>query len=171
MTTDGLITLGSKVPVDVARTIKDARALDSRRVLEKFEIERLYFRARDISWGIVTDAQVDIVRADNIEWLHPFLRLDDCYGLSTDGLRAVAWALTEKVTSTVAPLADHCLECDREFGLGRATTLAVARHLLASRQWRVDIGLRIDPGLPLALTGVSLVPVPVPVPVPDRASA
>ena len=56
MTTDFLITVGNVIHSDnVARTIKYRDKLESVRVMEKFEIERIYWANHDVDWGIVTE--------------------------------------------------------------------------------------------------------------------
>jgi TnsA-like endonuclease N terminal len=78
MTTDFLITLmidGKRV--ERARTVKYADDLQSPRVLEKLEIERRYWEARGISWGIVTEHEIPGVLADNVEILYPYRYLNE----------------------------------------------------------------------------------------------
>lgn len=66
MTTDFLITTDSGLE---ARTVKGRQELSDRRILEKFEIERRYWERCGISWKIVTEDQIDAVKARNIMWL------------------------------------------------------------------------------------------------------
>src|SRR5699024_12653435 len=56
MSTDFLLTVDKRQGVfEVAHTIKMKDKLLEERVLEKFEIERVYWERRGISWGIVTE--------------------------------------------------------------------------------------------------------------------
>lgn len=67
MTSDFLLTLDKGQGVfEIARTIKMKDELFKKRVLEKFEIEREYWRRRDIDWGIVTEEEIDKTLARNI---------------------------------------------------------------------------------------------------------
>ena len=45
--------------INKARTIKRKEDILDSRVLEKFEIERRYWEKQDISWGIVTEEEID----------------------------------------------------------------------------------------------------------------
>ncbi len=67
MTTDFLINTGDKL---IARTLKMSDDLESRRVIEKFEIERVYWQKRHVDWGIVTEAQIPNKLVKNIDYIH-----------------------------------------------------------------------------------------------------
>jgi len=55
MTTDFFITISTKNEIkELARTIKPKDDLLDKRILEKFEIERIFWEKRNIEWGIVT---------------------------------------------------------------------------------------------------------------------
>src|SRR5699024_12871486 len=67
MSTDFLLTVDKGQGVfEVAHTIKMKDKLLEERVLEKFEIERVYWERRGISWGIVTEEEIDKTVARNI---------------------------------------------------------------------------------------------------------
>lgn len=66
MTTDFLITTKNGL---LARTIKPSSDLQKPRVLEKFEIERRYWKSKGINWKIVTEKQINSRKAANIRWL------------------------------------------------------------------------------------------------------
>lgn len=67
MTTDFVITINNISSLkDIVRTIKPRKELDIRRVLEKLQIEKEYFKRKGIDWGIVTDEQINKVMAQNI---------------------------------------------------------------------------------------------------------
>src|ERR1044072_6974255 len=76
MTTDFNISIirEGKI-VDCVRTVKYAKDLRSKRTLEKLEIERRYFSARNTDWGIVTENDISRVLAKNVEWLHQYKHL------------------------------------------------------------------------------------------------
>ncbi len=56
--------------INKARTIKRKEDILDSRVLEKFEIERRYWEKQDISWGIVTEEEIDKVLAKNISYYY-----------------------------------------------------------------------------------------------------
>jgi hypothetical protein len=158
MTTDFVITLSKDVlqSVDCARTVKPAAQLQSKRTLEKLEIERRYWQARQADWGIVTEHEIPKVLAKNVELLHGYLQVTDRLALSDDELRRITPILTTHVQRGRISLRDAASACDREFGLEPGTGLTLAYHLLATRQWLIDMNRRINPGKPLPLLNAGL---------------
>lgn len=66
VTTDLMIKKGGKW---IARAVKSARDLENPRVVEKLEIERVYFKRRGINWKIITEKQLDRHLIQNLRWL------------------------------------------------------------------------------------------------------
>lgn len=157
MTTDFLITIARPVGVlKVARTVKPSDELSNGRVIEKFEIERRYWKEQGMDWGIVTEKEIDMVVALNVDWVHKFRRPSALQPMSERLIRQVALTLTDVVSRDDRPLSEIALDCDDRLGLEFGSTLAVARHLIASRQWLVDISKPIHPCRRLELTGSAL---------------
>lgn len=101
MTTDFLITLVGEEKILQARTIKYAADLQSPIVLQKLEIERRYWEARRISWGIVTEHDIPHVLADNVELLYPYRYLDEDSSYSRRELYSIATVLTKSVQESL----------------------------------------------------------------------
>ena len=158
MTTDFVITLSRDglQSVDCARTVKPAPQLQSKRTLEKLEIERRYWQARHTDWGIVTEHEIPKVLAKNVELLHGYLQLADRLALSQSETHNIAKVLTTQVQRGHISLRVAASACDRQFGLEPGTGLTMAYHLLATRQWHIDMNVRINPGKPLPLLDVTL---------------
>lgn len=154
MTTDFVLTVKKSIRSDEqARTVKYAKDLDSRRVLEKLEIERLYWLVRGVGWGIVTEHEVDKVTAANVEWLHPFRDIEACSHLSEKLIKNIQSAMHPKVTSQDHPLQRITSETDLLFDLKPGSSLMVLRHLLASRKWKADMNQPLYPSKKLTLIG------------------
>jgi len=66
VTTDLLIHKGD---VWIARAVKPSRELETKRVLEKLEIERIYFERRSIDWKIITEKELNRDLVKNLHWL------------------------------------------------------------------------------------------------------
>lgn len=82
LTTTFLITL-QNADGDIsyyARSIKDYRQLENSQVIERFEIMNRYWEQRGIDYGIITNREIPIVPAKNIEFIHSSYHLDE-YGL------------------------------------------------------------------------------------------
>jgi hypothetical protein len=156
LTTDFLLTLemdGKRVYH--ARTIKGVQDLANRRVIEKFEIERRYWLAHEVNWGIVTERDLPMTVVKNIDLLHQSYFLPQF--VEREKLIDIACVLTPMVQEKPAfSLADVAKSCDLRLGVSRGESLSVAYYLIASRQWHIDIQKRLDPSMPLHLLSVSL---------------
>lgn len=155
MTTDFLITISQGMGVaEVARTIKPKQKLNSQRTREKLEIERCYWAKRNINWGIVTEQEIPTVLAANIKWLHPFFD-SQFLNLPQEKLPLVKTLLTQLVQFTDTNLAQIATDCDEQLHLPPGSSLSVARHLIATRQWLVDMNQPIEPREKLTLIAVN----------------
>ena len=152
MTTDFLITIlidGKRV--ERARTVKYAADLQSPRVLQKLEIERRYWEARQINWGIVTEHDIPTVFSDNVELLYPYRYMDEDSRYSRRELYSAATVLTKSVQENTSSLRHLALECDSTLGFELGTSLSVAYFLIANRLWAIDMYTPIQPGKQLLL--------------------
>ena len=66
LTTDLLIL---KDNTWLARAVKTSADLEDHRVIEKLEIERIYYQRRRIDWKIITEKQLDRHVIQNLDWL------------------------------------------------------------------------------------------------------
>ncbi len=70
-------------------------------------------------------------------------------------IEQVSYVLTKQVMQTGTPLTAITADCDNQLGLPPGTSLCVARHLLASRHWIVNMYQPIQPREKLVLLKVS----------------
>jgi hypothetical protein len=151
MTTDFVITgLRQRKQEEVARTIKYSQDLEAKRTLEKLEIERRYWQSHQVDWGIVTEREIPPVLVQNCRLLRDYLEPSE-KDLPNGEIETLAKFLTEKVKQQAAVLRTIALDCDRQLGFAQGTSLAVAYHLIATRQWQIDWQLPLDSGKPLML--------------------
>ena len=152
MTTDALVTVTRGPQIrDVARTLKYADALASMRTLEKFEIERLFYQAHAVDWGIVTERDIPMVLAKNVEFIHRARWVSSCAPLTEVEVRRIARTLKPEILKRASPLRDLTASCDDALGFRDGTSLRVVRHLIANRQLLVDMATPIKPTEPLKL--------------------
>ncbi len=156
LTVDFLLTIAMPVGViRVARDVKPSKVLldrrTFRRTIEKFEIKRRHLKARGIHWAIVTEHEIDLVLVENIKWIHKFYFASALHPLTEDFIYQIARALTEMVRASNAPLCEVAMSCDERLGLEAGRSLTVARHLIATRQWLVDMTKPIHPSQQLEL--------------------
>jgi len=153
MTTDFVVTVGNMTQnTIVARTIKYENKLASQRVMQKFEIERVYWTSRDVDWGIVTEREISREFAGNVQWVHSHRNLASLAPTTEETVRKVEEYLAPKLFSNSTPLRILTDECDRTVMLPVGTSLAVVRHLLANRRLETDMNIGIQPEKVLLLT-------------------
>jgi hypothetical protein len=157
MTTDFLVTVSTPSGnVDWARAVKPSSKLQTQRVIEKLEIERIYWQTQNISWGIVTEREMPRVFVNNINYLYSHYEIADRLSLPQNEIYDIAETLTSLITQNSISLKDATSLCDEKLGLQRGDSLTVARHLLATRQWLVDMNVPIEPRNQLTLLAVLL---------------
>jgi hypothetical protein len=152
MTTDFLVTHVSGN--DLARTFKPIDNL-SKRAIEKFAIEHLYWYERNIDWKLVTDREIPATVAWNVDWLCDAgdEYIQDRPGLSPERIVRIERNLRPKVLSRNIPLTRLTNSFDMDSNYEPGTSLAAVKYILATRQWRLDMTQRIDPSGPLQLIG------------------
>ncbi|MGF9956259.1 TnsA endonuclease N-terminal domain-containing protein [Bacillus mycoides] len=68
MSTDFIITINEKnCEKIIARTVKPSNELEKKRIQEKFEIERCYWKQKNIDWGIITERDVPLPLVNNLK--------------------------------------------------------------------------------------------------------
>jgi TnsA endonuclease N terminal/TnsA endonuclease C terminal len=145
LTTDFLLTIKrALIKTYHARAMKYEVDLDNPRVVEKFEIERRYWQARQVSWGYITEKSIPMQVVENARFLHPYFFITDLYPLTQKDIRRIGFELTSRVRGYNLPFYEIAKECDQKFGLSSGRSLAVARHLLARGVWKVNLNQPIN---------------------------
>lgn len=146
MTTDFLITikkpLGSR---EIARTIKYAKDLSNKRVLEKFEIERIYWQNRNLSWSVVTEKDIDSIAVENIKWLHACRNKESFPFKTTPELLKKAFQIMTHFFTDEPVILKATRFCDSELNIPSGTSLTIFRHLLANHRWKIDMSKPLNP--------------------------
>jgi hypothetical protein len=158
LTTDFVITIANGLErVEQARTVKYAADLSSQRTLEKFEIERRYWKARNVDWGIVTEREIPHMLARNVELIHNHRDITHRLPLTHEEIHDITVVLTSKIMqSSDSSLRNVAIACDKQLGLDLGACLTIAYHLLATRQWEIDMSIPIRPGMPLVILRTSV---------------
>lgn len=147
MTTDLMLTIKQKGDLNekqCVRTIKPAKRLSNNRVIEKLEIERVYFERRKIDWGIVTQEQLPTTLTKNLEYLYDRWNTDEL-DLSQEQTTAIRNRLHAEIKPGGIILSQVALEIDNTLGIREGSALAVANHLIITRQWYVDLNKLFKP--------------------------
>jgi hypothetical protein len=127
------------------------RDLGSERVLEKFEIERVYWSLRNVDWGIVTELDIDLTLAANIDWVHPYKYEKALSLLPHEMIRRIEDVLTPKIVDERVPLREATAYCDEELKIKPGLSLMAVRHLIANQRWDINMRSPIETGKCLAL--------------------
>lgn len=145
MTTDFLLDIreGNEVR-HVARTVKESSDINSYRVIEKLEIERVYWKERKINWGVISDSDIPEQLAANIDWVYTAKSLKD-YKIPMNLVNKVEDALFTEISNESIGLSDAALTIDDRFGLPAGTCLTIARHLIENKVWQVDMYEEVVP--------------------------
>lgn len=156
MTTDFVLTVRrGGVLVTEAWSVK-YRSDSSARTRAKLRLEQAFWAEQGVIWRIATEDTVPDVVVRNLRWIRPGADLADCTALTVAAIRRIAPSLTDEVLGATDTLADCAARCDARLGLARGDALAVARHLLATRRWTVDMLRPVGPDTSLELRAVAL---------------
>ena len=154
LTTTFLITLlnsdGQKS--FAARSIKYASELSKKSTIEKLEIERRYWRAQGIDWGIVTNKDINDVRARNIEWVHSAMNSDDCNGLSKAEFDDLFDGILYRFIDNKQSIKNIIAGFEKDYSLDVGMGLLLFKRLVAEKR----IVLDMDKPINLSQTGKSV---------------
>lgn len=151
LTTDFLITVHKGMNItEHARTAKPTDKLASQRVMEKFEIERVYWEGTD--WRIITEFDVDPILATNVESIHSYRDAATLSPMTNGVIQHVESHLTPQLAGNKLPLRTLTTSCDKFLSLPSGSSLSVALHLIANRRWLVDMRKPLRPASRLTLT-------------------
>ncbi len=153
LTTDFLITVSGNSNCELlARTIKTTEHLDSLRQLEKFEIERRYWKMKGIEWGIVTDKEIDNVIAQNIAIVHPFYSLENLVGFEDMNKSQIDNLIEEFRKEIVGENSNvrHAADLfDERMMLTSGTSIMLFKHLVINKRINIDIYHPLDIDKPM----------------------
>lgn len=146
LTTTFLITLlnpdGQKS--FAARSIKYASELEKQSTIEKLEIERRYWEVQGIDWGIVTNKDINDVRAKNIEWIHSTMTSDGCNGLSREEFDDLLDGLLYRFDDNKQNIKNIILGFEKDYSLDEGTGLFLFKRLIADRRIILDMDKPIN---------------------------
>jgi hypothetical protein len=152
VTTDFLLTRAVQLgQVEMAIAIKPSSDLGSTRTLEKLEIERVYWSARNITWRILTEHELPGGLVKNMKWVQPHLDLAESGEFSEKQITRIRVTMGPEIAQGQHSLVEMAAACDDRLGLKPGAALCVARHLVGTGIWPVDLTVEIDPQKPLQL--------------------
>lgn len=139
-----------------ARAIKPFKEMRKRRVLEKLYLEGLFWRAQEIEFQVVTEREICVPFARNIQFLRAYTQIDDRVSIDSARLYDIATSLASGLCGGTDGLVHVANACDKLHALPKRTSLTVAYHLLATRQWTIDMSIPLVPRQSLILQRIDL---------------
>jgi len=145
LTTDFLLTIHINGQTkEIARTIKLAKDLDKQRVIEKFEIERRYWTAKGVDWGIVTENEMPGNLVSNLQHYHSDYQLEPIADIELSRMFWIADLFKGKLRSSKQSVLEitNVLDTDMQIEIG--TCLRVFRHLVARKEILLDLTQNVN---------------------------
>lgn len=137
LTSDFMITTSSG---HLIRTIKMSDELQNIRTIEKLEIERRYWKLRGIDWKVVTEKEIPVQKAKNIEWIYTSRPPDVDHHL----LKGAIQEMLRLYDSTTIPVARITSLLEKKYSLPIGAGLSIYKHLLATRRIVVNMDSKIQ---------------------------
>lgn len=146
MTCDFLITVNKNgYKEDIARTVKYSKDLEDPRVLQKFDIERTYFIHKynkvDFDWGIVTEKNINVIKAKNIDSF-----FQDQFWAQKNGIsKELIHQMTYNFKNMMDPnnFKASVVEYASQFNLEEANAISFIRYLISTKQLKVDLSSKM----------------------------
>jgi len=150
VTTDFLLTIADGMrEINTAVAVKYSTDLASPRTLEKLEIEKLFWKARGTVWRILTEKELPRALVKNMRWLHPYIDLLASSEFTRDEVGRIRMVMEPAVEHGKQSLVEITKQCDHRLGLDPGAALCVARHLIGTGAWLVDLTVELDPRKPI----------------------
>ncbi|GAB6508339.1 transposase [Bacillus cereus] len=148
MTTDFLLTVdkGDGI-VEVARTVKMKDELLKKRVMEKFDIERVYWERRKTDWGIVTELQIPKTFARNISYIHDYhdLYLHDAFqNINPQQIEDLVFSLLQRLLEKDESIREIANSFDKDTHMPLGSGITLFYHLLACKIIQIDMSIPLD---------------------------
>lgn len=136
-----------------AHSVKEAEDLEDDRTFDKLELERACCASQEIQWMLTTERDLPMQAVHNLLYLHDYF-WSEHVGLPPNRIVQIGEALRAMILAQPdRPLIVLADKCDDRLGNAKGDALSVARHLLATKQWPVDILAHpVHPEKPLVLS-------------------
>lgn len=160
MTSDFLVDVRTSTGLQLhVRSVKPAKELDDRRILEKLEIDRRYWINKSASWGLITERDIPMQRVKNLRWLHEMLSLEGMVEAYPDYWKdrcsRFLRCLSQSSDGTIKRFIQQ-LESTQGFAIGEGLT--VLRHLGATKQLLINLDQPFTLNAPLDTLQIAIVP-------------
>lgn len=159
MTTDFLITVFTEDGIkEVARTIKSKDDLLDKRILEKFEIERVFWKKRNIDWAIVTEEEIYKTIAHNISFIQGYRDIKNVDGfteLDSLEIQDLVYEFIRRIVDDKRSVRAVSLEFDNDMNLESGCGLSIFKYLVINKIIEIDISKKIDVNKNIPILSIS----------------
>lgn len=131
-------------PKYIARSLKASSELEKKVTIERLEIERRYWKSKNIDWGIITEKDIPIIKAKNIEWLHSSKDEVTSRGFTEDNLLFLTDDYLNMMQKDSEPIRIFNKKFEYEENLSPGTGLFILKNLLATKRIEVDMSKEIN---------------------------
>lgn len=143
MTTDFYISLQQNGQlIDVARTIKSKKDLLDKRVIEKFEIERIYWERKAVSWAMVTEVEINKTTAENIMYFDSYYNiemLDSFINIESAEVADLILEFVRRIIDSTETIRIISALFDKDMSLPKGSGISIFKHLLSRKIIEIDI--------------------------------
>src|SRR5690606_32512875 len=127
----------------VARVVKPSSELEKMSTIQRLEILRRYFFVRGIEFGIVTEKDINMQFARNIAWTLSAYELDDYPELHAN-YDFIRGDMLNYLSDSNQSFQSVFSIVERSYGLKEGLALVLFKHLVATKQIKMDLNNKIE---------------------------
>lgn len=128
----------------LARSLKATSELEKKITIERLEMERRYWDIKGIDWGIVTEKDIPIIKAKNLEWLHSSKDEVTNREITEENLVFLTDDYLNMMLKSSESIRGFNKKFEEEQNLSPGTGLFIFKHLLAVKRITVDMNKEIN---------------------------
>lgn len=148
MTTD-LVVIEEKAGREhkIALSVKYEEDLNNERVIEKHEIERLYYKSIGAEYYVVTEKDIDMDIVRNIISIREYVDISDregIIGLEESEVEDLRLEMIREGVGYRGKIAVFCTSFDNDKQLKSGTAICIFKHLLINQYLQIDLSRPFD---------------------------
>ena len=139
--TNFLVTIkNDNEEMQVAISVKSISELERKTVIEKIEIERRYWKAKQIKFYIITEKEINKQFVENIKWVREVL-VNNGIEIKEEIAEKLYYFLQNNAECKVINMLD---EFDKVENLKFGTALFILRYLIAKKEIEINMKEKLD---------------------------
>ncbi len=144
LTTDFLLTIGgSNEPTYLAIAVKPSSELRKLRVLEKLEIERLWWESLNVKWKLVTEKSFSEIVTENLVWISSSLRGEQFVSSAFD-FTGSSKILRKAITNRIYTIESLLDLCSVQLNVDAETAIVIIKYFLWNQWLLIDLETPIE---------------------------